>query len=75
MQADEMRVRISDNDWVTQRDSEELRAEHLLEQAPGDRGVGWKAWIAKNGSGAGNGGAGDAAVAVPAAGVTLRMRD
>ena len=60
---------MSDENWITKRD--EVKAEHLLEQAPVDLRVGWKAWIAEHGSvkaGAG------AAAAVPAAGITSVIR-
>ena len=59
---------MSDENWNTKRD---LKAEHLLEQAPVDLRVGWKAWIAEHGSmkaGAG------AAAAVPATGITSVIR-
>ncbi len=60
---------MSDENWNTKHD--ELKAEHLLEQAPVDLRVGWKAWIAEHGSvkaGAG------AAAAVPATGITSVIR-
>ena len=57
---------MSDENWNTKRD--ELKAEHLLEQAPVDLRVGWKAWIAEHGSVA------DAAVAVPATEITSVIR-
>ena len=60
---------MSDENWNTKRD--ELKAEHLLEQALVDLRVGWKAWIAEHGSvkaGAG------AAAAVPATGITSVIR-
>ncbi len=73
-QADEMLdgKEMSDDHLVAKR--EELRLEHLLERAPEDLREGWKAWLADNGAGAGNG-AGGAAVALPASGVTSRVRD
>ncbi len=43
------KLEMSDELWTTKRD--EIRAEHLMEQAPTDLGVGWKAWIAENGPG------------------------
>ena len=72
-QADELRdkMELPEDVWITKR--EEVRAEHLLEQAAKDLRDGWKAWIAQNGSGTGDG-AGAASSAVPAAGVTSRMR-
>ena len=72
-QADELRDRMElpEDCWLTKR--EEVRAEHLLEQAAKDLRDGWKAWIAQNGSGTGDG-AGAASSAVPAAGVTSRTR-
>ena len=72
-QADELRdkMELPEDVWIAKR--EEVRAEHLLEQAAKDLKDGWKAWIAQNGSGTGDG-AGAASSAVPAAGVTSRMR-
>ncbi len=40
---------LSDEHWTSKRD--EVKAEHLMERAPEDLGVGWKAWIKDNGSG------------------------
>jgi hypothetical protein len=57
---------MSDEPWTIKRD--EIKAEHLLERAPEDLRMGWKAWIAAQGPG--KEGAGAAAV-VPAAGITL----
>lgn len=54
-----------DENWITKRF--EVRAGHLLDQAPHDLRVGWKAWIKENGperEGAG------AAAKVPATGIT-----
>ena len=42
-------MELPEDCWLTQR--EEVRAEHLLEQAAKDLRDGWKAWIAQNGSG------------------------
>ena len=64
-------MELPEDCWIAKR--EEVRAEHLLEQAAKDLRDGWKAWIAQNGSGTGDG-AGAASSAVPAAGVTSRMR-
>jgi hypothetical protein len=61
---------MSDEPWTIKRD--EIKAEHLLERAPVDLRMGWKAWIAEHGSG--KEGAGAAAV-IPAAGITLVIRD
>jgi hypothetical protein len=61
---------ISDKPWTIKRD--EIKAEHLLEQAPADLRMGWKAWIADQGSGKEGSGA---AAAIPAAGITLVIRD
>ena len=73
-QADELRDRMElpEDCWLTKR--EEVRAEHLLEQAAKDLKDGWKAWIAENGSGTGGDGTGAAASAVQVAGVTSRTR-
>ncbi len=60
---------MSDENWNTKRD--ELTAEHLLEQAPVDLRVGWKAWIAERGSVKASAGA---AAAVPATGITSVIR-
>ena len=72
-QADELRdkMELPEDVWLTKR--EEVRAEHLLEQAAKDLRDGWKAWIAENGAGTGGEGT-SAAGGVPAAGVTSRMR-
>ncbi len=59
---------LSDDNWVTKRN--EVRAEHLLEQAPMDLRV-WKPWIAENCPCIGKKGAGGAAVSAPAAGVNV----
>ena len=64
-------MELPEDCWIARR--EEVRAEHLLEEAAKDLKDGWKAWIAENGSGTGGDGAG-ATAAVPAAGVTSRMR-
>ena len=53
----------------TKRD--EIRAEHLLEQAAEDLRVLWKAWLKENGPGKGGPAA---AVMAPAAGVTSLKR-
>ena len=65
-------MELPEDCWLTKR--EEVRAEHLLEQAAKDLKDGWKAWSAENGQGTGGDGSGAAAAAVPAAGVTSRMR-
>jgi hypothetical protein len=72
-QADNVRERMElpEDSWIAKR--EEVRAEHLLDQAAKDLKDGWKAWIAENGAGTGGEGAG-AAGGVPAAGVTSRIR-
>ena len=72
-QADDVRERMElpEDSWIAKR--EEVRAEHLLDQAAKDLKDGWKAWIAENGAGTGGEGAG-AAGGVPAAGVTSRIR-
>jgi len=60
---------MSDELWTIKRD--EIRAEHLLEQAAEDLRVRWKAWLKENGPGKG----GTAAAAmVPPAGVTSLTR-
>ncbi len=51
---------------------DEIQAEHLLERAPEDLRMGWKAWIAAHGP-VKEGAA--AAAVVPAAGITLVFRD
>ena len=61
---------MSDEPWTIKRD--EIKAEHLLEQAPADLRMGWKAWIAEHWSGKEGSGA---AAAIPAAGITLVIRD
>ena len=61
---------VSDEPWTIKRD--EIKAEHLLERAPADLRMGWKAWIAEHGSG--KEGA-DAAAVIPAAGITSVIRD
>ena len=64
-------MELQEDCWIAKR--EEVRAEHLLEEAAKDLKDGWKAWIAQNGAGTGGEGA-CAAGGVPAAGVTSRMR-
>ena len=73
-QAEDLRdkMELPEDCWVAKR--EEVKAEHLLEQAAKDLKDGWKAWIAENGSGTGGDGAGAASSAVPVGGVTSRMR-
>ncbi len=60
---------MSDEPWTIKRD--EIKAEYLLERAPADLRMGWKAWIAEHGYG--KEGAGAAAV-ITAAGITLVIR-
>ncbi len=62
---DMMVKKMSNEHWITKRD--EIKAEHLMELAPADLRMGWKAWIA--GHRPGKEGAGAPAV-VPAAGIT-----
>ena len=66
------RRRQSDETWTIKRDKIKATGKHLLEQAPTDFRMGWKAWIAEHGSG--KEGAGAAAV-IPAAGITSVIRD
>ena len=61
---------MSDEPWTIKRD--EIKVEHLLERAPADLRMGWKAWIAEHWSG--KDGACAAAV-IPAAGITSVIRD
>ncbi len=69
-QAHDMLAKMSDEPWTIKPD--EIKAEHLLERAPADLRMGWKAWIAEHRSG--KEGAGASAV-IPAAGITLVIRD
>ena len=63
------RKEMSDELWTIKRD--EIRAEHLLEQAAEDLRVRWKAWLKENRPGKG----GPAAAAMaPPAGVTSLTR-
>ena len=61
---------MSDDNWITKR--EEMAAEHMLEKAADDLRQGWKAWLlhAKDGCVGGQ-----AAVAVPATGITSVFRE
>ena len=63
---------MSDEPWTIKRD--EIKPEYLLERAPADLRMGWKAWIAEHGYHDGKEGAGAAAV-IPAAGITLVIHD
>ena len=64
---------ITDGLWDESWERAYLLRYLAAEQAAKDLRDGWKAWIAQNGSGTGDG-AGAAPSAVPAAGVTSRMR-
>jgi hypothetical protein len=70
-QAHEMLAKkeMSDENWITKR--EEIRAEHLMDRAPNDLRVGWKAWIKENGPGKEGPGA---SRQVPATGITSVVR-
>ncbi len=61
----EMSESQSDEPWTIKRD--EIKAEHLLERAPADLRMGWKAWIAEHWYGKEGAGA---AAGIPAAGIT-----
>jgi hypothetical protein len=57
---------VSDESWTIK--SDQIKAEHLLEQALADLRMGWKTWIAEHWSG--KEGSVAAAAAIPAAGIT-----
>ena len=61
---------MSDENWIIKR--EEMAAEHQLEKSPNDLKVGWKNWLVDSKDSSVGG---PAAAAVPAAGITLIMRD
>ncbi len=65
---------MSDEPWTIKRD--EIKAKHfkLLERAPAELRMGWKAWIQVAEPWSGKEGAGAAAV-IPAAGITLVIHD
>ncbi len=60
---------LPDEDWTDKRN--EVKVEHLMERAPEDLRVGWKAWIKDNGPRKEGPGA---AALVPATGITLFVR-
>ncbi len=62
---------MSDKPRTIKRD--EIKAEHLLERAPADLRMGWKAWIAEHWSG--KEGTGAAAAVIPATGTTSVILD